>query len=478
MSNQKLLAQSISLAMTAGLLAAAPTAHAEIQMSSAITRLLHCQTAAAAGEPDCVNNAANRYQVDMTVTVSSVEPTLPSGSTSPADPPASPVDLWMDLNDVFGPGNWTLVPADTWTCNGLTKPAGTTFTGTLCTATDLTYGRSGTASFRVEATFPNDTFPDIVVTNKAITGGSTARTIYAPAKKTDDTATLANCTTPGTTNLITNGDFSTLAPSGTSFPVGPGTQIPGAGFSSDVRLTGQGFNVYDDNKTISLVRQTTVHPFAMQNPLPGQTSVNWLRHGGGTTGGGTDAAQKFWKQQVSGLEVNRNYLLSAYVSNITPPGTAPGTVNNPKVRFYLGGEYSTDVELPIESATSGDEWRQIRAVIRAMSTSAEVGIENSQVGGMYNQLGVTGIKMVACEGPITSSGGSSTTTTPTTPTSGGTSTGGTTTTTSTPGSSSTPTTTTTDTAVTTGGGGGGGAFGFGALALLGLSFAARRRVVR
>ncbi len=225
-------------------------------------------------------------------------------------------------------------------------------------------------------------------------------------------------------------------------------------FYSDVPLESVAFNEYRTNKSISMMPQSLVASTAQQHPLPGGATSNWLRHGGGAVGGGADAPQQFWKQQVSGLTVGRDYQFSAYFSNITPPGrltpgTVPGVNDEPIMRFLAGGTpFGSDYTVAAETFQQGDVWTKVHGVFKATATTMELAVSNQQAGGWYNQVGMTGLDMKLCTM-------NSVVAPPSTN----------------PGDSTPPPTTT-----STGGGGGGGAAGFGLLALLGLPALIRRRI--
>ncbi len=461
MSNRKFIAQGVAavIAATGGL--AVPTAHAALSFFNNVARILPCSIAGAVDQPACSSSLAGNaaaYQIDFTIGV--------LNPTSTATPPPAPVPVTLStdsLDAAFGPNKWALVASPT-PPTGLTDPA-TKYDGktnlTLGTAT-LASGAGASTTLRVEAVIDGG-IPSVVAKLSGGESGSKEAKVYVPAKRSTDAPVGSSCTlASGATEKVVNGNFKNLS-TDLNFPVNSSATnpIPGTGFWSEVPLTGQGFGVYDENKTISLVRGTSVSTFAQQLPLPSGSSVNWLRHGGGTKVNGTptdDVAQKFWNQNVTGLTAGKTYQIEAWFSNISDPASNNSSTP-PIIRFMVDGVEmnGADLTLSPETAETGDTWYKMSGTFEAKAASAVVSIVNKQKGWFYNQVAVTDISLKECvPGTVTTSTATATGPASTTTTSSGGST----------------------TATTSGGGGGGGALGLGALALFGVAGLLRRRARR
>ncbi len=479
MLNRKLIARSVAAVLAVGGPILATSAQADLQFDVWTSRVLDCAQASAVGQPACVGAGPNRYQVDLRFWLRNPPDPEPGPGTTPPDPVpvpvATPVSITVEnLTAAFGQlngvPNWTPVGAPVASNISLTVP--TTFTGLspnnkIAEAADFTKGSEAYVTMRVETTLTAPVMTPGVVAS-AGTGLSASTTIQVPPKRDtkvpDATTGCPVGTTRGAKDYVVNGSFTTLPADGATAPAG--TLIAGS-FTSDVPLVAVGFNEYQTNKSISLLRGSVAALDAQQQSLPGGASVNWLRHGGGKEDVKDDVPHTFWKQTVTGLEVGRDYLLSAYFSNISVPGEVDAKVgrNDPKIRFLAGGNPVGNApdSFPAESAAEGDIWNMARGVFKATATTMDIAIQNQEIGGWYNQVGVTDIKMLSClkPGQAETSPAPTTPTTPPTPTTPATP--------SSPGDP-VPVADTTPTAS----GGGGGAVGFGGLALLLVPVAIRR----
>ena len=482
MLTQKTLAKSVSLALAAGSILSMTSANAAVQFESFYaSRVVACDQAVAVGQTACGTAGANRFLVDFALRVSnSVTP-----APDPAGAPEAVIVTTAALNDVFGVGNWTLV--GTPAIEGdLIAPA-TAYTGTgsnleLARATAMAEGQAGSVAFTVEAAIAGSTFPGVSASVNTI---NRVAKVFVPLQP-EGTVVGETCVAPyapGTVEFVTNGGFTT--PNGGTKTTSSASDLIANSFYSDVPLVFEGFNQYFDNKTISIQTGSLAGRYAQQQPLS-TVKLNWLRHGGGESPGVDGTAQRFWKQRVSGLVVGRDYVISAYFTNISVPGQPRGSEaacglspvldHDPRVQFLAGGVGvgNSPVTLEAETAVSGDSWRKIQGTFKATATEMELAIENSQLGYCYNQLGVTDISMKAClqagenentpiTTPPTENPPVETTPTETTPTE------------TSPTETSPTENPPTEAPVITGGGGGGGALGAGLLTLLGLGAMRRRR---
>jgi uncharacterized repeat protein (TIGR01451 family) len=231
----------------------------------------------------------------------------------------------------------------------------------------------------------------------SVTAPFTATVVSAPS------ACPVGTTEVGSPNLITNGDFASLA--GGSFPAN--VPFGAAGFSAGVPYVGD--NVYPPDTTVSIQEgfKSYASGIVQQAPFPGDPALgvpasnNWFYSDGNTTGG----PYVSWRQTINGLTPNTTYSFSAYVSSAIVPGRQSGgsffdTPDDPLLQFRVDGiDIGPSVRVYDETAAQGDTWTRVNVSFTtgAGQTSVELELVDSATGNDGDDLAMATVGFRECQ---------------------------------------------------------------------------------
>jgi gliding motility-associated-like protein len=257
-------------------------------------------------------------------------------------------------------------------------------TGTNTKRQDSTQLKNTKRTTATNACSPPDIGPDLVICQ----GATFTKTLTGPAGKiyewsskttgaiigtsqnitvnTADTYVLKTIE-PGSTNLITNGDFS-AGNSGftTGYTFAPNIEFLGGGGYYDIRPNG----------------------------IP---NISWAaQFGDHTTGtgnymfidGNNNTGIKVWKQDIT-VTPNTNYIFSAWVRNLSPGGDVDATLNFDIGGANIGGIY-TVASNPNPTA---NQWNQFYATWNSgNATSITISVEDNTNTPRYNDFAIDDIE--------------------------------------------------------------------------------------
>lgn len=252
---------------------------------------------------------------------------------------------------------------------------------------------------------------------------------------------------PETTSLISNGNFSQM-PSfvpPTSNPIGYNNTTPGhfynpGGFYSQVANVGSGrypsdivparnqFSVQTGHFIGTAATPAASASFGLnQLPFPGDptydipaTNTWWYSNGnalGNPGNASNDAAREYliWEQDITGLEVGKEYVFVAYISNViepTDPAVSPGppdyAPHDPRIRFKIGGDSGQEdgdevlgLGVLTEEATGNTDslngWQRVAFSFTADETGEKLKLVDSSYGIIGDDFAMTAITMQSCE---------------------------------------------------------------------------------
>ena len=250
-------------------------------------------------------------------------------------------------------------------------------------------------------------------------------------KTGDPRVTPSSCplgTVPAPTNLLTNGSFATLPVVG-NINAHPGNSNTAMGYfysaaSFYSQMQYRGANIYPTDWPPVGVDGGTVNKFSIMNgtfnhvvdgyllnqkPFPGDStnkvpaSDKWLYSNGNAFAGGE---YLLWEQDISNLEVGKQYVFASYVSSVAEDDTPDdpvvrlkvgGTTGKPDGTVAVGPEILTEADTANSTALNG--WKRIEVAFKPTTTSMKFKITGAAKGVYGDDLALTAIGVSECVTP-------------------------------------------------------------------------------
>lgn len=201
----------------------------------------------------------------------------------------------------------------------------------------------------------------------------------------------------GSPNLLTNGNFATLA--GGAYPAN--SPFGAAGFTASVPYAGDDVDPPDTSVSIQQGFRSYAGGVVAQGSFPGDAAfgvpaaTNWLYSNGNTTG----APYVNWRTNITGLTPNTTYSFSAYVSNALVPGdTSPDT---PILQFRANGtNIGSGFVVPNETVAQGDVWTRVNVAFTTApgQTSVVLELVDAAPGAFGDDLAISAVGFRKCQG--------------------------------------------------------------------------------